>query len=371
MKSKWTLDEVYSALEAGRPSQETINMIMYVEKLFYNKHIDDIRARQDKLTKLWQDKNRFLAFWNGSDKWIHRGFRTPDISYGCWSCLFGHISHVRHSTKCTQRCDFCYYASPSDQYTTLEVGKGMYGLTNSRVSYTLDEMKLILDRQLLKYTAIGWLQKEPLEEVDAIGPVMKHIAGLGKHQYMYTNGVKATFNVIDKLADWGLNELRFNLMSTNFSDEVIERMRYAKTKIPSVLIETPIYSKSYKLFVDKRGRILDTNLDQINIPELQICSTSYLDHFIATEGPVYKHRRGYISPISSRHYAYDLIELAEKEDWPVIINDCSNDTKFFRGVHEDLVLGMISYKGPFELPLENVAYLASQILKPGEVYEFF
>jgi len=245
------------------------------------------------------------------------------------------------------------------------------------MSFTLDEAKLLVDKQVARegvfpYGAVGWLQREPLEEAESIYPLMEHISKRGVHQYLYTNGVKATRDVVDRLARCGLTEIRYNLFASDFSDLVIDSMAYAKTTIPWVLIETPIFSKSFKWFAEKcKDVIYYTGLNQINMPELQICYIETLQEFVKTEGPVYKHRRGYVSPISSRHYAYDVIELAEKEDWPVIINDCSNDTKFYRGVSPMSSLGYVDYPSILELPFDNVVYLADQILEDGVTYEFF
>jgi pyruvate formate-lyase activating enzyme-like uncharacterized protein len=366
-----TLEQVaITGLQGVQVPVQTVELIMYVERLFYNRHVEDIRARQDKIAGMWQDDNRFLAFWFPTEN--HKFGEIKDIiAPGCYACLFSTISHIRHSYKCTQNCDFCYYASPKSEMGVPPIGKGLYNFSGSKMSFTLDETIVLLDRQAGVYGAIGWLQKEPLEELDAIEPVMKEIAKRGYHQYMYTNGVKATNKVIDKLVSWGLNELRFNLQATDFDTKIIDRIKYAKKKNIWTLIETPMFSRSYNNFIKHKERILDTGLCQINVPELQICAPDLIEHFEKTEGPVYKHRRGYVSPISSRHYTYDLIERAEAENWNVIINDCSNDTKFIRGANEKTPMGVVLYDSVFELPFRNVAYLANEVLEDGVTYEFF
>ena len=160
---------------------------------------------------------------------------------------------------------------------------------------------------------------------------MEFIASRKKHQYLYTNGVLANKKTLELLKTWGLNEIRFNLQATNFSKRVLNNLKSACEYIDTVCIETPIYSQSYRNFLKHKDFILDCGITQINMPELQISPTT-LETF-KDEGPIYRHRRGYVSPISSRQYVYDLIELAVEEQWNVIINDCSNDTKFFRGVY--------------------------------------
>jgi pyruvate formate-lyase activating enzyme-like uncharacterized protein len=385
MKTHWTLEEVLDMLEhageaMGPAAKEVVLLIMHIERLFYNKHIDEIRKRQENLEKLWVDKSGFLAVWCGIDDYVIREIdgetvKIPALTKGCQSCLFGLISHVRHSYKCTQNCSFCYYAPPDTRMVTPIIGKGMYGFSGVDMTFTLEEAKLLLDRQLsspvLSYDAIGWLQREPLEELESLIPIMEHIAKKGMWQYLYTNGVRASIDAIDKLADCGLNEIRYNLMGTHFSSDVFYSMKYAATKIEKVCIETPIYSKTYKLFKKTREQILDTGVYQINLPELQVISPTTVPMVEETEGHLYKHRRGNVSPVSSRHYAYDLIELAEAEKWPVLINDCSNDTKYYRGAASRLPLGTVDYRSQFELSAKHVAWLANQVMEPGEVYEFF
>lgn len=378
IKTHWTLEEILNMLERADTGGSPVNMelpsnlidvIMYVEKLFYNSHVGDIRKRQDKLKKLWKDSTNFLSVWNGA---VTKGAISP----GCLACLEGTISHVRHSSRCTQSCDFCYYSSKFSAHQCPTMGKDLYSFSGgAQMQFTQEEAMLLLSRQVVRnertIDAIGWLQKEPLMEMEAMEPLMLYLSNNDIHQFMYTNGVKATQKIIDKLASWGLNELRFNLQATDFDDKIIERMAYAKKKIPWVLIETPMFSKSFNNFVKKKDMILDTGVDQLNLPELQICSMDKLPEFITQEGPVYKHRRGYVSPISSRHYTYDLIAQAETEDWNVIINDCSNDTKYYRGASSNMPLGVVNYLSAFELPFRSVAYLAKMVLEDGVEYEFF
>jgi hypothetical protein len=269
-------------------------------------------------------------------------------------------------------CEYCYYRD-EELRGGAPIGKNNYAFSQADLaSFTLDEAKLMIDNQK-RPSAIGWLEKEPLEEIDAIRELMPYIAEKGIHQYIYTNGVRASKGTLEQLAEWGLNEIRFNLQATDFSPYVIESLGFASDLFDWTLIETPIYSKSYDNFVKHKEAILHTGVDQINLAELQICSPNMISHFMETEGPVYKHRRGYISPISSRHYAYDLIELAEEENWPLVINDCSNETKYFRGVGngKEYGLGVIMYTGSYELLFEHIRYLMDQVLEDGESYEFF
>lgn len=369
MKNDYTKEEVINLLsryvnanvEKSLPA-ELCYLIVAIEMEFSNFHIANIQKQQAELTKLWQDENKFLAIWNG-DK--------DSISPGCRSCLYESIAHVRHSGKCSQNCSFCYYRhQPEGSNPKNLVPKNTYYWSfDNTPPFTLEEMKMYVDKQsssgVLKIDAVGWLQKEPLMELKSLQPLMRYIAEKGIHQYLYTNGVFADKETLKIVADCGLNEIRFNLEATSFSHAVINRMAYAKKLIDWVLIESPIYSKSFNNFKSNINRILDTGLNQINMAELQICHPKSADEFIASEGMLYKHRRGYISPASSRYYTYALIKQADDENWPIIINDCSNDTKYFRGAHTDNFLGVNNYGLSWQLRIEDVIKLAKVVFADG------
>jgi len=89
------------------------------------------------------------------------------------------------------------------------------------------------------------------------------------------------------------------------------------------------------------------------------------------EGPVYRHRLGYVSPISSRHHIYDLLEAAAADGWPVTINDCSNDTKFARGISRSEPFGQISYETSMNLPYESYEYALDNVFDGDAEYEIF
>jgi len=329
------------------------NQILYtLEHIHYIDVLEQIKNRQDLLpSENLIRPNEFVAFY------VPNGKMLSDLCYGCKSCLANKITHIRHSDKCNASCNFCYFYMVKDDSRILP--KWAYRESCTRFNLDVNEIKLLLSKQIFgKVNAIGWLEKEPLLEMEKMEPIMQFISDNGVYQYLYTNGILANKDNLLMLKDFGLNEIRFNLQATDFSPATLAYMRLACTIIENVCIETPIYSKSYNNFLKHKSYILDSGIKQINMPELQI-NPNNLDIF-KSEGKIYRHRRGYVSPISSRNYVYDLIELAISESWNCIINDCSNDTKFFRGVFNtdspDLNCGIL-YETPFFLFLPIQYYL--------------
>jgi len=310
------------------------NVLLTLEHIHYTDVLKKIKERQDELNLF--RPNPFIAFYKPSKKF--------KIMPSCLACLDNKITHIRHSDQCNCDCDFCYYKGEAPDHRMTP--KWAYRESITRFNLDVDEMKLLLSKQISgKVQAVGWLEKEPLLDIDKMAPIMEFI---NSYQYLYTNGILATDDNLKRLKDMGLNEIRFNLQATDFSDVVLSNMIKACDIIDNVCIETPIYSKSYKNFIKYKELIKSSGIKQINMPELQLQPTTA--QLFLGEGIVYRHRRGYVSPVSSRHYVYDLIELAIKENWPLVINDCSNDTKFYRGVTlyetQDIHCG-INYKTEF------------------------
>jgi len=339
-----------STAEPELPTR-VLDILTFVETALFEWVLDQIRQRQDKIEGLTREERGFIAY-------LGKGL-TP----GCHTCLYGNLTHVRHSSKCTQECLFCYYNGLEVRQLT----KDRYVVEGNHM--TAEEAELFFHRQGDQIQAVGWLQKEPLMEMDKMATLMRSISKRGVHQYLYTNGVHATEENCKILHDSGLQEIRFNLMASKFSGAVLNNMKVARKYFDYLCVETPIYGESRALFEKRKERVLDTALDQINMAELQLTPASIKS--FEGEGPVYRHRLGYTSPISSRHHIYDLIEMAARESWPVTINDCSNETKFARGISRSAPFGEISYETCLNLPYESYLYALDNVLEEDKAYEIF
>jgi len=218
--------------------------------------------------------------------------------------------------------------------------------------YSEDDVKLLFEKQAKKFlNGVAWLHYEPLMEIDKMLALMQFIHKKGHHQWLYTNGTLATENNLKKLKRAGLDEIRFNLAATNCSDKVIKNMKIARKYFKYLCIESPMFTKFYNSFMKKSKQILDTGVDHIHFAELQLFPKTIAN--FRDEGPIYRYKKGYVSPIKSRQLTYNIFDLAVKERWRnVVLHDCSNETKFFRGVSFGLnfpAFGHIEYSGDTNL----------------------
>jgi hypothetical protein len=264
---------------------------------------------------------------------------------GCKSCLTGHgLSAVRKTNTCNLDCKFCYNFGQLDD--SPPIGEGLWEIGGTKFyERDLDLLLSIHD----KPTGIAYVYLEPFMEIEKYYSFIEKFSSEGIHQHMYTNGTLVTEASLKALSKAGLNEIRFNLGASNCSDKVIEAIEIAKKYIPKVGIETPMTPDFFETFFKKKESILGTGLDFINCAELHLNENNIYNYFGEN---LYVSRQGYISPIWSRKLTLEFMKLADEQQWDLVVHDCSNDTKFARGLNlskkTGLWFGASSYASEFQ-----------------------
>ena len=298
----------------------------------------------------------------------------PDEKFprGCKSCLLGTgLSAVRKTNKCNIQCPFCYNYGELDCQPP--IGEGMWEIGGSK--FYEEDIDLLLSIQK-KPTGIAYVYLEPFMEIEKYYGVISRFHAAGVHQHMYTNGTLADERNLRALGEAGLDELRFNLGATGCADSVIENIALARRFIPYVGIETPMTPDFLSAFLKKKQKILDTGLDFINCAELHL-NPNNIENYAGE--PMYMARQGYVSPIWSRQITMRMLKMADEEQWPIVVHDCSNRTKFARDLnlkaHEGGWFGASGYACEFsELPYaaflptledESLHFAEEEPLPPG------
>lgn len=269
---------------------------------------------------------------------------------GCISCLMGTgLSAVRKTNQCNAACRFCYDYGMLDQIEP--IGEGLWEIGGTKF-YERD-IPLLLST-CKKPTGIAYVYLEPFMEIEKYYGIIRLFHEAGIHQHLYTNGINANEENLKKLGESGLDELRFNLGASNCADRVIENMAVAKKYIPQVGIETPMTPEFYNAFEKKKDVILATGIDFMNCAELHLNANNIANY--AGES-MYCCRQGYISPVFSRIITLKLMAQCCRERWPIVVHDCSNETKFARDLNlkakEGGWFGASSYGSEFSrIPFE-------------------
>jgi len=300
------------------------------------------------------------------------------FSKGCRSCLLGTgLCAIRKTNKCNLRCKFCYDYGEIDNMPP--VGEGMWEIGGTK--FYEKDIDLLLS-VYPKPTGVSYVYLEPFMEIEEYYPVIRKFSKANIHQHLYTNGLLATEETLKALGEAGLDEIRFNLAATNCSDKVIENIGIARKYIKSVGIESPMTPEFYTTFLKKKQDILSVKPDFINLAELHLNENNIGNYYGEN---MYISRQGYISPIWSRELTLKLMKIADDEKWDPVVHDCSNYTKFARGLNlgskEGKWFGASNYgcefsRIPYEafLPIlrdDNFKFLSEEELpdgyKPGEL----
>ena len=273
------------------------------------------------------------------------------FSRGCRSCLTGTgLSAIRKTNKCNINCPFCYNYGELDCQPP--IGEGMWEIGGTK--FREEDIDLLLSIQQkpagrAPVTGVSYVYLEPFMEIEKYYGIIRRFHEAGIHQHMYTNGTLCTEENLRALGEAGLDELRFNLGGTNCADRVIANMKLAKKYIPVIAIETPMTPDFYEQFQQKKEAILDTGITFINCAELHLNPNNIGNY----EGePMYMPRHGYLSPIWSHELTCRLMKQCVEENWPIVIHDCCNMTKFARDlnvkVHEGGWFGASAYHSEFD-----------------------
>ncbi len=245
---------------------------------------------------------------------------------GCRSCLLGTgLSAIRKTNTCNLTCKFCYHYGELDDIPP--IGEGMWEIGGTK--FYEKDLDLLLSIQR-KPSGISYVYLEPFMEIEKYFTIIKKFSDAQVYQHLYTNGTLATEETLKALGEAGLDEIRFNLGASNCSDKVIENIRIAKKYIKNVGIETPMTPEFYEAFFRKKQAIFETKLDFINCAELHL-NENNIGNYPGEN--MYMTRLGYISPIWSRELTLKFMQIADEESWKLTVHDCSNHTKFARGLN--------------------------------------
>lgn len=294
-------------------------------KRLEKKVIKAIKAEQTKLSRhLLIDKSGYV---------VRRG---KDLSPGCHSCQKGKWCVMHMNTACNLNCSFCLNFNEYEKTRELYDGEGL--MCAGVVFNDFEEWKFQFDQVKSQYSGFAWIGGEPLLVWSKIKPLLQYCKKTYPKywNWMYTNGTLLTVKKMKEMRKSGLDELRFNLAATNFDSRVIENLREASKIFKWTCIEIPMLTQTYKGLMRNIKPILESGVKQFNLAEFMVGPNQFSEQ-IREEGKMYKFKNMITSPVVSRRLTYKVIARAVKENWPVTINDCSNEYKYYKNTKNHLI----------------------------------
>jgi pyruvate formate-lyase activating enzyme-like uncharacterized protein len=206
------------------------------------------RLRQDLLLKIAGSS----SFEFNDTKPVYRSI-SPGCrlcGQGAWSCLF--ISNL-----CNARCFFC----PTMQDNQDEPGTST--LTFPRPGDYVD----YLERFGFQGASISG--GEPLldaEKALSFVTAIKERLGGNIYLWLYTNGTRLTRDTAMRLADAGLDEIRFNIAATGYD---LAPLRLAVGVVPHVTVEIPAIPEDIEMMQDKLFELDDAGVEFLNLHQIR------------------------------------------------------------------------------------------------------
>lgn len=257
-----------SGFELSKRQCFSLNKIEYGEnykKIYYirAKVIEIKHAERNNL--ILEIKNLGGEFCNNNTK-IDSKHLSPGCklcSQGSWSCLF--INGI-----CNGDCFYC----PTSQN---EVEKPTTNLL------TFENPKQFCDYiEYFGFKGVSISGGEPLltwEKTTSFIQAVKRRFGDKIHFWLYTNGILLTQEKVDRLAQIGLDEIRFDIGATDYS---LNNVKLAIGKIKTVTVEIPAVPEKEELLKSLLPEMKRIGVDHLNLHQLRLTPHNF-DNLISRE----------------------------------------------------------------------------------------
>jgi pyruvate formate-lyase activating enzyme-like uncharacterized protein len=245
------------------------------------------------------------------------------LSTGCYCCKSGSWICIYIGVSCNLKCVSCPQTSRHNQENYIWANGGADDI------HSLEDLKRLIDRNK-RIEGISFSGGEPFlylnDVIEWLQFINENFAELNLYKWIYTNGIKVTKENCQLLKNNGINEIRFDLSATNYSDKIIKKIEYCKKIFDKISVEIPVEPWKTDNLIEVLPKLNKIGLDYLNLHELAICEDNK-DRLISG---------GYINPkliydsAANLHYlpsiidAYKIIEYIEHNNLNIIYNDCSS-----------------------------------------------
>lgn len=226
-----------------------------IEKMgiMFSGYDENLNKRRNELISELKSKG---AIFRNNNKSIY----INKISTACLECKKGNRSlTLFFSLECNRDCYFCSNKN-QENYET----------------YVKNDKDVIAEYEALKYKdnllAIGLTGGEPLICVDKVCSFFSYVKKESPniHTRLYTNGDLVDEDILAKLLDSGLDEIRFSIKiedNDSIINSIIKKLIKAKAYISTVMVEMPVIPGTVNEMKALLNSLELANIDGINLLE--------------------------------------------------------------------------------------------------------
>jgi pyruvate formate-lyase activating enzyme-like uncharacterized protein len=248
------------------------------------------------------------------------------ISPGCLSCFIDD-KYGRNTVAgygCSLDCTYCASgAGGISQFSDKDAAKDFLRFKHDSEHLTKEASMDDYHPRRMSFSGGG----EPLMHIDNIARYMALFHDIHKPlkkkpwYFLYTNGTFATKENLERLESLGIDEIRFHLGATNFSDTVYRNMAEAVKHIKTISVETPAWPLHREKLFSMLPRIEDIGVKHVNITEIEInknnftsISQAFPNGEICQCGELQMYDNGLV---------YDLMEEVVRQKYTFSVLDCN------------------------------------------------
>lgn len=235
-------------------------------------------------------------------------FDIASLSPGCRICIEGKWSCLFINGKCNANCFYC----PTSQD---EVGLP----TTNSLSFN-DPRDYVGYLQNFGFRGASISGGEPLLTLDKSVRFIQSIKkqfGDDLHLWLYTNGILATREVMKRLADAGLDEVRFDIGATGYS---LRQLEHAVGIVPTVTVEIPAIPEECERMKGMLHVLYDSGVQHLNLHQLRL--TPYNFKKLVQRGYRFLHGKK-VTVLDSELTALEILLHGKRTNSKLPINYCS------------------------------------------------
>lgn len=251
------------------------------------------------------------------------------ISPGCMTCILrgpGSQFAIYTGSECNVKCPYCYY---DPQRTDVSTN------TAAAVSQNLSDLYKIISSPYSKlrhvtYNSFG----ETLMYMSIIEEAAKMILryqenrGYKIYSHLYTNGMLATEDVLSKLKDLEVTELRFHLSASHFSQRVLDNMVNAIKKGFTVTVEEPALPENQAKLIELLPWFEDIGLNHLDIVECQV--TPFNFPYLDKKYPTHRYYVDHLWQMYDEGMTFDIMEEILKNNYSFSAIECNSRIECLR-----------------------------------------
>ena len=235
-------------------------------------------------------------------------FDMHDLAPGCRVCVEGDWSCLFVNGRCNARCFYC----PTRQEET--------GLPTTNAVNFRSPADYVAYLEQFGFRGMSLSGGEPLltpgRSLAFIGAAKRHF-GDRLHTWLYTNGIMVNADILFRLRDVGLDEIRFDIGAVGYS---LEKLRLAVGIIPTVTVEIPAVPEDFELSCHKMNEMAEVGVGYLNLHQLRLTPHN-LERFLARPYTFLHGEK--VTVLESELTALALIRHSLDENLGLPVNYCS------------------------------------------------